>query len=68
MPRKTCRNRRRPARGNRASMRPRPDAAENHQEPVLGVPVERASMRPRPDAAENHAKSPLLMAVESLLQ
>ena len=37
----------------RASMRPRPDAAENarRQDTTLGVLC--ASMRPRPDAAEN---------------
>ena len=37
-----------------ASMRPRPDAAENSVEAVRGVCGSRiASMRPRPDAAEN---------------
>ena len=36
-----------------ASMRPRPDAAENEaQEERLGLDLA-ASMRPRPDAAEN---------------
>ena len=37
----------------RASMRPRPDAAENPHEgqPMPLLPL--ASMRPRPDAAEN---------------
>ena len=53
MPRKTSDAR--PSAGGdcHASMRPRPDAAEN----VLGDPVQphldAASMRPRPDAAEN---------------
>ena len=41
-----------------ASMRPRPDAAENRQVQREGLvgPV-RASMRPRPDAAENPART-----------
>ena len=39
---------------NDASMRPRPDAAENVQEDVeLTQEFRAASMRPRPDAAEN---------------
>ena len=43
---------------NRASMRPRPDAAENgrHHQP-LARPAG-ASMRPRPDAAENAVQRP----------
>ena len=37
-----------------ASMRPRPDAAENGcPEAVAAGKFRRASMRPRPDAAEN---------------
>ena len=36
-----------------ASMRPRPDAAENAGAPHRDVPPDTASMRPRPDAAEN---------------
>ena len=36
-----------------ASMRPRPDAAENALIHVPAPPIETASMRPRPDAAEN---------------
>ena len=38
-----------------ASMRPRPDAAENAKWAMLcrSVPYPQASMRPRPDAAEN---------------
>ena len=36
-----------------ASMRPRPDAAENGRCPVLRTERRLASMRPRPDAAEN---------------
>ena len=36
-----------------ASMRPRPDAAENRGVEVQRVRAIRASMRPRPDAAEN---------------
>ena len=38
----------------RASMRPRPDAAENSRLQVRRFLPPRASMRPRPDAAENH--------------
>ena len=54
MPRKTPRA----ARGSRpdlpvASMRPRPDAAENELEPRDVHVAVAASMRPRPDAAEN---------------
>ena len=37
----------------KASMRPRPDAAENPIFPDTSGPPLRASMRPRPDAAEN---------------
>ena len=37
----------------RASMRPRPDAAENGDDGVQAEPLVPASMRPRPDAAEN---------------
>ena len=37
-----------------ASMRPRPDAAENHGAPGGWRCPLRASMRPRPDAAENY--------------
>ena len=36
-----------------ASMRPRPDAAENALPHVQHAELGRASMRPRPDAAEN---------------
>ena len=36
-----------------ASMRPRPDAAENDRNDEDQQPRHRASMRPRPDAAEN---------------
>ena len=39
--------------GSRASMRPRPDAAENILFGSRAVVARRASMRPRPDAAEN---------------
>ena len=41
-----------------ASMRPRPDAAENPASRRDHVPgILRASMRPRPDAAENHRRA-----------
>ena len=36
-----------------ASMRPRPDAAENPEPPQEAGELVAASMRPRPDAAEN---------------
>ena len=36
-----------------ASMRPRPDAAENKRGSASGTGPPAASMRPRPDAAEN---------------
>ena len=36
-----------------ASMRPRPDAAENADVRIAVSPAAAASMRPRPDAAEN---------------
>ena len=39
--------------GTGASMRPRPDAAENALPDVEAAGELRASMRPRPDAAEN---------------
>ena len=53
MPRKTVRLAARPATVNRASMRPRPDAAENFLHPLHQSGRAAASMRPRPDAAEN---------------
>ena len=37
----------------RASMRPRPDAAENSVRVTTALTPTAASMRPRPDAAEN---------------
>ena len=46
----------------RASMRPRPDAAENPAEARARNPRYQASMRPRPDAAENPAVPPWLRA------
>ena len=42
--------------GAAASMRPRPDAAENLQRRVSHLEVQVASMRPRPDAAENQSE------------
>ena len=38
-----------------ASMRPRPDAAENASDNAYRLRTNTASMRPRPDAAENAA-------------
>ena len=53
MPRKT--HEPEPADGRQvaASMRPRPDAAENFSAQLLSCATWIASMRPRPDAAEN---------------
>ena len=53
MPRKTRRGRRACTDGRAASMRPRPDAAENAVYDATEKVEEEASMRPRPDAAEN---------------
>ena len=54
MPRKTAGHRPALRLGLLASMRPRPDAAENHPgAPAPTPPTPEASMRPRPDAAEN---------------
>ena len=39
-----------------ASMRPRPDAAENGERPQDAAVEANASMRPRPDAAENNRR------------
>ena len=54
-----CRGKRRPGprreRVQGASMRPRPDAAENSGRESRAVSMCQASMRPRPDAAENAA-------------
>ena len=48
-----------PAGPRTASMRPRPDAAENRPRRRLrGRPDRAASMRPRPDAAENRPARP----------
>ena len=53
MPRKTAAAEQKVAATMSASMRPRPDAAENRVQLVLGAQLRAASMRPRPDAAEN---------------
>ena len=54
MPRKTGRKAVVPCAPSKASMRPRPDAAENQDAGQQAVGGRRcASMRPRPDAAEN---------------
>ena len=53
MPRKTRDGKFRVISSRKASMRPRPDAAENGPPPQGAQPAVRASMRPRPDAAEN---------------
>ena len=46
-----------------ASMRPRPDAAENVEAFLLRVAELVASMRPRPDAAENVKPAVVLVRV-----
>ena len=52
-----------------ASMRPRPDAAENsHGPPPSARTTETASMRPRPDAAENVRLAGLPSTLPSGLQ
>ena len=51
-----------------ASMRPRPDAAENLGQGAAETPESPASMRPRPDAAENGAVNLALGVVLSALQ
>ena len=54
MPRKTAEDKPNGSPGALASMRPRPDAAENAAEPSEDqIRRNAASMRPRPDAAEN---------------
>ena len=53
MPRKTLEYRIAPFGWREASMRPRPDAAENRGFLFRGKLGLAASMRPRPDAAEN---------------
>ena len=53
MPRKTLREVGLPKANDHASMRPRPDAAENPIQRYVCRLVVGASMRPRPDAAEN---------------
>ena len=53
MPRKTLARAASAREMRTASMRPRPDAAENLIAALLGAGDDPASMRPRPDAAEN---------------
>ena len=53
MPRKTHGGRELRFVSRAASMRPRPDAAENRQPDADALRDRLASMRPRPDAAEN---------------
>ena len=53
MPRKTLPAAAQEAERAEASMRPRPDAAENRRARSEREPFGLASMRPRPDAAEN---------------
>ena len=68
MPRKTCAKSRRIGISWAASMRPRPDAAENGAGP-RGPEVDAvASMRPRPDAAENNASASVPKTLSTLLQ
>ena len=69
MPRKTLEGRKQEAKDDEASMRPRPDAAENvdlgHEPRRATLP---ASMRPRPDAAENLIVAAALATACSTLQ
>ena len=58
MPRKTDAGARRLQVERAASMRPRPDAAENLISLLLMSDLHAASMRPRPDAAENAPTRP----------
>ena len=58
MPRKTDPPLRRRHPALDASMRPRPDAAENSSRPAFFRTERKASMRPRPDAAENARSGP----------
>ena len=60
MPRKTTRAGATMARSMLASMRPRPDAAENPNPTQRLCTETLASMRPRPDAAENTRAGKLL--------
>ena len=53
MPRKTAARELHSAAARAASMRPRPDAAENAAAAPAEEETQVASMRPRPDAAEN---------------
>ena len=57
MPRKTIAQSRLAEGGDHASMRPRPDAAENRVHAGRGRAGLHASMRPRPDAAENQHRA-----------
>ena len=53
---------------NPASMRPRPDAAENSVRPAFQECAGVASMRPRPDAAENLANATVGVPAAVMLQ
>ena len=68
MPRKTDRDSIRQARSDTASMRPRPDAAENNHNDNDHTTVTTASMRPRPDAAENQQGARQMNKVHNVLQ
>ena len=66
MPRKTCEAVGIECRRREASMRPRPDAAENHSLELPDAAAHVASMRPRPDAAENLVGACCVVRVEQL--
>ena len=69
MPRKTVQRVIASATGTGASMRPRPDAAENPPHAARARAAELlASMRPRPDAAENRSGSGSPRTTPSRLQ
>ena len=66
MPRKTWKAEREKRDRQWASMRPRPDAAENGPAPTQIRGRRAASMRPRPDAAENVACATVTAATMAL--
>ena len=68
MPRKTLTGNRDGSEAEKASMRPRPDAAENSIPPEWMEDLVKASMRPRPDAAENQIEAWWKREIEKWLQ
>ena len=66
MPRKTGSSEQDDSDGPDASMRPRPDAAENVRLATAHGRGPTASMRPRPDAAENIGSYPEVSILDAL--